>query len=113
MQMLNIGSKFDASSDPWQNGFRSGTIWYESRSVRNYLDSISVWCKFKFVGNDLDPDQFDASLNFKSVANDLDPDRFDAVPIRGKLYGYGSIWCESKSVGNDLDPDQFVASPDP
>ena len=43
------------------------------------------------MGNDLDPDQFDASLNFKSVANDLDPDRFDAVPIRGKLYGYGSI----------------------
>ena len=30
------------------------------------------------MGNDLDPDQFDASLNFKSVANDLDPDRFDA-----------------------------------
>ena len=43
------------------------------------------------MGNDLDPDQFDASLNFKSVANDLDPDRFDAVPIRGTLYGYGSI----------------------
>ena len=32
------------------------------------------------MGNDLDPDQFDASLNFKSVANDLDPDRFDASP---------------------------------
>ena len=44
------------------------------------------------MGNDLDPDQFDASLNFKSVANDLDLDRFDAiVQIRGKLYGYGSI----------------------
>ena len=47
MQMLNIGSKFDASSDPWQNGFGSGTISYESRSVGNYLD----------------PDQFDASSN--------------------------------------------------
>ena len=44
------------------------------------------------MGNDLDPDQFDASLNFKSVANDLDLDRFDAiVQIRVKLYGYGSI----------------------
>ena len=72
MQMLNIGSKFDASSDPWENGFGSGTISYESRSVENYLD--------------------DASLNFKSVANDLDLDRFDAIfQIRGKLYGYGSI----------------------